>query len=50
MLKYGDFILEKVIYDLLLESKIEFSKSFLGDLLLLLQLAKDNKNIERNKK
>ena len=30
MLKYGDFILEKVIYDLLLESKIEFSKSFLG--------------------
>lgn len=30
MLKYGNFILEKVIYDLLLESKIEFSKSFLG--------------------
>jgi len=30
MLRYGDFILEKVIYDLLLESKIEFSKSFLG--------------------
>lgn len=30
MLKYGDFILEKVIYDLILESKIEFSKSFLG--------------------
>jgi len=30
MLKYGNFILEKVIYDLILESKIEFSKSFLG--------------------
>jgi hypothetical protein len=30
MLKYGDFILEKVIYDLIFESKIEFSKSFLG--------------------
>lgn len=30
MLKYGNFILEKTIYDLLLESKIEFSKSFLG--------------------
>jgi hypothetical protein len=30
MLKYGDFILEKVIYDLILESQIEFSKSFLG--------------------
>jgi hypothetical protein len=30
--------------------KFIFSKSFLGDLLLLLQLAKDNKNIERNKK
>jgi hypothetical protein len=29
MLKYGDFILEKVICDLLLESKIEFSKQFL---------------------
>lgn len=30
MLKYGDFIIEKVIYDLILESQIEFSKSFLG--------------------
>lgn len=29
MLKYGDFIIEKVICDLLLESKIEFSKQFL---------------------
>jgi hypothetical protein len=29
MIIYGDFILEKVICDLLLESKIEFSKQFL---------------------
>lgn len=42
MLKYGDFLLEKVVYDLILESKIEFSKSFLNILASLKHpLAKD---------
>lgn len=30
LLKYGDYISEKVIYDLLLESKLVYSKKFIG--------------------
>jgi hypothetical protein len=30
MLKYGDFLLEQSIYDLMLESKIQFSDNFIG--------------------
>ena len=39
ILKYGDYISEKVVYDLLLESKVVYSKKFIN----LLTRMKSNK-------